>query len=465
MNHKTDTELDQQPLTERYGYLVSYALPCEGISLRSFLYHARDESRFYWESSREHIAFAGMGSAVEITGIGPNRFHQVESQITELFQHVVLLNKDADPLTTPRIFGGFAFHEDHLPDHVWTGFEAAYFVLPHYQLVSIHGEKWLTINVQLPLDESVDSIRAELEIALRERIEFLQSVEADVQNLEQARATRKYFPMDFNTWENNLNAATQRMQNGELKKTVLARICELSFNEAINLDSSLHYLAQHYAECYRFLFEPQAQHGFWGATPELLASVTGAKIETMALAGSIKRGQTPAEDQNYEEILLNDPKERYEHQLVIDQIQANLTPITNELTVHPTGVYKLQNIQHIYTPIEGKLKNPRGILPLVEKLHPTPALGGEPRDKAMQAIADYEPFPRGWYAAPIGWIDYKMDGQFTVAIRSAVAQANRAWLYAGVGIVADSQPAKEWQETALKFRPIMEALGVADDES
>lgn len=465
MNHKMYPDLGQQPLTERYGYLVSYALPCDGISLRSFLYHARGESRFYWESNREHIAFAGMGSAVEITGIGPNRFHQVESQITELFANVILLNKDADPLTTPRIFGGFAFREDHLPDHVWAGFEAAYFVLPHYQLVSIHGKKWLTINVQLPLDESVDSIRDELEIALRERIEFLQSVETDAQNFEQAKVTHKYFPMAFDTWENNLNAATQRMENGELKKAVLARICELIFNTAINLDSALGYLAQHYAECYRFLFEPQAQHGFWGATPELLAGVTGDKIETMALAGSIKRGQTPTEDQDYAEKLLNDPKERFEHQLVSDQIQAKLAPMTDELTVHPTDVYKLENIQHIYTPIEGKLKEPRGILPLVEKLHPTPALGGAPRDKAMQAIADYEPFPRGWYAAPIGWIDYKMDGQFAVAIRSAMTQSNRVWLYAGAGIVADSQPQKEWQETALKFRPIMEALGVVDDKS
>ena len=455
-------DLDQQPLVERYGYLVSYALPCEGISLRSFLYQARGNSRFYWESNREHIAFAGMGNAVEIVGFGQNRFQQVSAQITVLFANVVLLDKTANPLAAPRIFGGFAFHKDHLPDHVWAGFEAAYFVLPHYQLVSIDGQKWLTINVQLPLEETVDSIRDELESALWERIEYLQVVENDAQDLTQSIALKKHFPMNYETWETNIQAATQRMQHGELQKAVLARICELSFDHSINLDSALGYLAQNYVECYRFLFEPQAKQGFWGATPELLVRVAGEKVETMGLAGSIKRGTTPQEDEVYAQILLDDLKERYEHQLVVDQVRTTLESLTQTLIVHPPEVYKLQNIQHIHTPMEGTLSEAKGILPLVEKLHPTPALGGAPRAKAMQAIADYEPFPRGWYAAPIGWIDYQMDGQFAVAIRSAMTRENRVWLYAGAGIVADSQPQKEWDETALKFRPIMEALGVLD---
>lgn len=463
MMSKANNKHNTQPFAERYGYLVSYALPCDDISLRNFLYQARGNSRFYWESNREHIAFAGMGNAVEVMGFGANRFQQVSAQITELFANVVLLNEAADSLTAPRIFGGFSFHEDYLPDHVWAGFEAAYFVLPHYQLVSINGQKWLTINVQLPLDESADAVRDELGQALTEQIEFLRSVENDAIDLSQAQVVNKNFPMPFSTWEANLQTATAQMQNGELKKTVLARICELSFDRAINLDSALVYLADHYAECYRFLFEPQAKQGFWGATPELLAAVSGEKVETMALAASIKRGTTPAEDEQYAQTLLNDPKERYEHRLVIEQITATLKVLTNTLDIQPTGVYKLQNIQHICTPITGTLTSPNGILSLIEKMHPTPALGGAPRDLAMQAIADYEPFPRGWYAAPMGWIDYQMDGQFAVAIRSAMSRENRVWLYAGAGIVADSQPQKEWAETALKFRPIMEALGVTDD--
>jgi menaquinone-specific isochorismate synthase len=125
-------------------------------------------------------------------------------------------------------------------------------------------------------------------------------------------------------------------------------------------------------------------------------------------------------------------------------------------------IYRLSNIQHLYTPIEGQLKQETGILPLVETLHPTPALGGTPRHLAMEFIRQAEPVPRGWYAAPIGWIDCHLDGEFGVAIRSAVCQDRRVWLYAGGGIVADSIPRKEWDETALKFKPMLNALGIGE---
>lgn len=101
-----------------------------------------------------------------------------------------------------------------------------------------------------------------------------------------------------------------------------------------------------------------------------------------------------------------------------------------------------------------------GILPIIEALHPTPALGGDPQDVAMRLIGELEPVPRGWFAAPIGWIDGALNGQFAVAIRSAVTQHDRAWLYAGAGIVAQSDPRQEWDETALKFRPMLGALEI-----
>ena len=100
------------------------------------------------------------------------------------------------------------------------------------------------------------------------------------------------------------------------------------------------------------------------------------------------------------------------------------------------------------------------MLPLLEALHPTPAMGGVPQAQAMDYIAQAEPVPRGWYASPVGWIDHNLDGAFAVAIRSAVSQNERVWLYAGAGIVADSIPQKEWDETALKFKPMLGALGV-----
>jgi menaquinone-specific isochorismate synthase len=181
----------------------------------------------------------------------------------------------------------------------------------------------------------------------------------------------------------------------------------------------------------------------------------------MSLAGSIGRSADPLADAELGQELLESAKDRHEHDLVVMSILSRLAPLTSQLEISPQpGIYKLSNIQHLFTPIRGTLNSADGILPLVEVLHPTPALGGSPRDLAMEFISRAEPVPRGWYAAPVGWIDYKLDGAFAVAIRSAVAQERRAWLYAGAGIVADSVPEKEWAETGLKFRPMLDALGI-----
>jgi menaquinone-specific isochorismate synthase len=181
----------------------------------------------------------------------------------------------------------------------------------------------------------------------------------------------------------------------------------------------------------------------------------------MGLAGSIRRGKNPAEDEELADQLWHDPKERHEHALVVNEIQAKLTPLTRALDV-PTDpqVLRLGYIQHLHTPIHGELQQASGVLPLVERLHPTPALGGSPRAAALEFIRRAEPVPRGWYAAPIGFIDAQLEGMFAVAIRSAIAQERRVWLYAGAGIVASSIPQKEWDEIGLKFKPMLNALGV-----
>jgi menaquinone-specific isochorismate synthase len=229
----------------------------------------------------------------------------------------------------------------------------------------------------------------------------------------------------------------------------------------VDVDGALVYLNEHYNDCYRFLFEPRPFHAFYGATPELLAKVDGRTLTSMALAGSIRRSADPLEDAALGQQLLNSTKDRHEHELVVYSILERLAPLTDKLEIAPQpGVYKLNNIQHLYTPVRAQLLHADGILPIIDLLHPTPALGGTPRRLAMDVIRDAEPVTRGWYAAPVGWIDINMDGAFAVAIRSAVAQDRRAWLYAGAGIVADSEPQKEWEETELKFRPMLEALNI-----
>ena len=440
--------------------LVSYSQPAPGLDPAAFLREAAGHERFYMHhSDAQHNdkVYAGFGIAAEFTAWGEDRFQSIRAKAADLFRDLVLLNHD-DCAARPRLFGGFSFRPDFITENTWAAFAPAYFVLPHYQLTQIGGESWLTINVQLGDGDELDpdAIRAALDARYTALVGAMHAL--PVLNTNELTAIN--YPMSFDAWSDIITDATERMKSGELQKVVLSRVCELRFADRVNIDSALDFLRQKYAGCYLFLFEPSPHLAFYGATPELLVRVEGREIETMALAGSIRRGATPADDDALAQELLDDPKNRQEHGYVANALRERLTPLTDALDIPAEpGIKRLSNIQHLYTPVHGQLKAASGVLPLVEALHPTPAMGGVPQTKAMDYIAAVEPVPRGWYASPIGWIDANLDGAFAVAIRSAISQNERVWLYAGAGIVADSIPQKEWDETALKFKPMLDALG------
>lgn len=443
-----------QSIPAQYGRLISTSIRCDGLTLAQFLQQGRGSQRFYWENSRDDVAFAGVDTALELMAWGADRFKTIQHRARELFADAIVQTEEA--LAAPRLFGGFSFRDDFVPDVAWSDFTPAHFVLPHYQLVRVGEAHWLTLNAHIPYGENPNGLLPELQEALQAKRDDLLAVE--LAPLEAVAPTDTAYPMPFDVWQDHINSATTRMKKGDLNKVVLSRVAEVRFAESVVVDTALAFLAFHYPETYRFLFEPRPYHAFYGATPELLASVRGKHLKTDALAGSIQRGDTPEADAAFAQALLDSDKDRYEHQLVIDGILSRLEPLTDTLNVAQTGIMTLSNIQHLHTPISGTLKQKSGIVPIVEALHPTPALGGDPRDIAMMLIGEYEPVPRGWYAAPVGWIDRDLNGQFGVAIRSAVAQDKRVWLYAGAGIVKDSDPQKEWDETGLKFRPMLSAL-------
>ncbi|MEM9955020.1 MAG: isochorismate synthase [Chloroflexota bacterium] len=444
-------------LPAQYGRLISTHLPCPDVSLADFLRSGRGGERFYWENARDDVAFAGIGVALDIMAYGEDRFETIRYHALELFADAKVLDEQ-EALATPRLFGGFSFRDDFIPDVAWSDFPPAHFVLPHYQMVRVGDTTWLSINAHIDYGEPPLGMLDDLKEALSAKIAQLQTYSSEASH--KAEQIALDYPMPYDTWEKHLTDATRRMKNGEFDKVVLSRVAEVRFKQAIDTDGALDYLAETYPDTYRFLFEPRPHSAFYGATPELLASVKGTQFKTMALAGSIQRGNTAEEDEAYGQALLNSPKDSYEHQVVIDGIREPLAPLSESITIGETGIMTLSNIQHIHTPISATLKQDDGIILIVEALHPTPALGGQPREIAMQAIGEYEPVPRGWYAAPVGWIDRDLNGEFGVAIRSAVAQNQRVWLYAGAGIVADSDPQKEWDEINLKFTPMLSALGI-----
>ena len=444
------------PLNQRYGRLLSCSLPCAGLSLARFLAAAEDQARFYWASPSGSQAFAGTGAAVELTAWGDERYRKIAHSARELFADACVEGA-ANPLAGPRLFGGFAFRDDFTPDNTWSIYAPAFFALPHYQLARSGEHTWLTINAQIPPEESAAGLIPDLQAALRDKLAQLRAAEPAVPAQRQRDLLSIDYPMSYVRWQRMIEAATDRIRAGDLNKVVLARAAELRFDQPVNLPPILQHLAAHYADCYRFLFEPRPRFAFYGASPELLACVQGAQFSTLALAGSIGRSDNAAQDRQLSQTLLHSKKDRHEHQIVIDKMRDRLAPLSESLKIAPTSLLKLSNIQHLQTPLAGQLRRPAGVLPLVEALHPTPALGGDPRPDALRLIRQLEPIPRGWYGAPVGWIDTRLEGEFAVAIRSAVAQEARVWVYAGAGIVSDSEPQPEWEETELKFQPMLDA--------
>lgn len=471
--------------------LVSVTLAARGIELSRFLSQSYGRERFYWAEpggGADSPILLGSGVAAELAVMptltserdddAPDRFAGIAAQLAGLYEGSILLTigpqgvSPADSAThpgRPRLFGGFSFQPDFTPDNTWSHFRPAHFVLPHYQGAIEGDEAWLTINALAPLDDDPATTAAELHEALQARLELLQDNLLRVAYPPTPHFANRdgewlSYPMGQEQWTEIVCAATDAIHNGDLQKVVLARVCEARLPGPIDAAAPLGFLDRRYADCFRFLFEAMPNHAFFGASPELLVRRVGRAVETMALAGSIRRGRSASEDDALAAELLASAKDQHEHALVARMVRSRLAGLAESLKMpDQPEIMRLRNIQHLHTPVRGRLhpEDPATALQLVRVLHPTPALGGVPREGALSFISAYEPVPRGWYAGPVGWLDRELNGAFAVAIRSAVTHFERAWLYAGAGIVGDSDPDKEWAETALKFRPMLEALGEA----
>jgi isochorismate synthase len=256
-----------------------------------------------------------------------------------------------------------------------------------------------------------------------------------------------------------------RIRAGALSKAVLARTLDVELGGALDTLDVLLALWQQHADTHAFLFEPRPGSWLLGAAPEALATLRDGRVTATAVAGSVRRGAHPDEDRALAHSLLDSPKDRAEHRVVVEDMVARLGPLTREVRAEDEPhVLTLARIQHLVTQVEAVARPEYPILHLVEALHPTPAVCGVPRDAALAFLHDAEPFHRGWYAGPVGWFDTEGEGHFVPALRTGVGSGDRWRLFAGAGIVEGSDPASEWEETAIKFVPVLRALAAAGAE-
>lgn len=418
----------------------------------SYQEHMYRGNRFYWSEPGRVLTYVGLGAVLTIEADDKhNRFKYVDSNWKAIADEAIVDAKPS-PYTGPILFGGFSFDPHIAQSDKWSDFAHTSFAVPKYMVTAHNGRYYLTSNALVAPDQEIDE-RVELKKLLDELQQFVQGADTD-----DARASMIHEEIAPSDWMSAVEQAASSIRQGSLEKVVLARSLMLQSEEAFRSETVLRSLLKEQLNTYVFAIDKPSSC-FIGATPERLIKRQGQQLLTLSLAGSIARGQTAEEDEELASFLRHDLKNLHEHRLAVDMIKAAMQQLCLHVEAPEAPIIrKLKDIQHLATPIVGEVKAGVSLLQAVEALHPTPALGGMPREHALEAIRRLEHMDRGWYAAPIGWMNIEHDGEFAAAIRSALLQEERAYLFAGCGIVGDSEPLSEYKETSLKFRPMLKAL-------
>ncbi len=407
---------------------------------------AAGKERVLWMQPSEDAGLAAVGVAARFTGTGAARFKQVAEAWREAMASSQVATDSASPAAMPLALGGFAFDpEGRDAAGPWSAFPDAELVVPLVQVWTQGGACWLTVNARSPADAN------EAETMLDGLLSGHRASDESAGVLDDNGGAS-------DLWRDAVGSAVRRIRAGEMEKVVLAR--EALARGRFDIVDAIDRLRSAYGACTVFAFD-RGGAAFVGATPERLVRLDGRRVQAASLASSRPRGATPEEDEALGLALLADPKEREEHALVVRELRSALSPVCSQLSIPETPeLLRMPNVQHLYTPVEGVADARTAVIDLVERLHPTPATGGAPRDAALEVIRESESFDRGWYAGAAGWVARDGGGEFAVAIRSALVRDGEARLYAGCGIVADSDPEQEYEESCLKLRPMRWALNL-----
>ena len=398
------------------------------------------------QPDRDGYAVCGLGAAAVVEASGPSRFAEVAEACRRLGSGAQYDRVDL-PGAGPVFVGGFAFAASGGRSPEWESFAPAQMVLPEVSFARLGGRAVLTVTA---VGDPASALARLDELGATASMPLI-----DPDPAARPRVASEAPPEHF---EEAVRRAVERIGAGELEKIVLARIVRVHAGHPHDPGALFGALREVFPSCYSFCVgTPEA--AFVGASPELLVRRDGARAQTVALAGTTRRSADPAVDDHLGEQLLTSAKNRAEQAIVAQRIERTLEPVSVWVAVadRPTLV-KVHNVQHLATPIRAQLAEPVPVLELAGRLHPTPAVGGEPGEEAARLIPALEGIDRGWYAGAVGWSDLEEDGELCVAIRCALVHGEVAHLFAGNGIVADSDPADELAETEAKLQALLPLL-------
>lgn len=421
---------------------------------------------FYWEQPARQTALVGAGTALTIETSGNERFQQAGRDWKRLCDQTIvhdLTGNTANTIHGPLLFGGFCFDQQRPTTPLWQDFPDGLLLLPRFLFNQRSDSTTLTLSLLVTATYDLDGLASRLDQEIRQLLQRIaSSIDLTDQAQRQTEINRQYSPRDVqpaSTWKNLVAHAASEIQRGKYAKVVLAREVEvLAGTQSFALPATLQRLRQSYPGANVFALQ-RGERAFIGATPERLVHSHDGTLHTMALAGSAPRGVTEEDDNLLGSELLQSAKNRLEHDIVAASVRNALANLCSRVWAADTPeLLRLKNIQHLQTAIVGELLPGRSLLETLAALHPTPAVGGSPTKSALAFIRENENLDRGWYAGPIGWVDLQGNGEFAVALRSALLEPERARLFAGCGIVADSVPEAEYVESCLKLQVILRSL-------
>lgn len=377
--------------------------------------------------SRHGLLLAGIGEATRILIERPDGAAPAQQQLNEFRGN----NELGLPATGPVAFGAFPFDRE----------AAGELIIPQVVVGNDPaGNRWITTTG----------------ISTAEGVAKARSILNEVSTRPQATTYELTSVVTPELWRDQVVAVVRdRIVAGEFNKVVVARELQLTTDQPIDVPAVLRRLNQNFSTAIIF-----AVDGFIGASPELLVSRDVEMVRAHPLAGTAPRSSDPAVDAALAAALNVSTKDQTEHRITIDWLLDNLLPYCSYVDAEPEpAIITLANVHHLGTKVEGRLSSPAAsVLELVAALHPTPAVGGDPQDLALKVIDTTEPGDRGLYAGPVGWVDSGGNGEFAVGLRSGHVTGNKATVWAGVGVIGDSDPEAELAETRAKFQAMLGAL-------
>jgi isochorismate synthase len=389
------------------------------------------DERWYWEVPEDDTAWVGMGSAATVSTSGPGRFDEAAREADQLLSGLRVTGPPDAPL--PRLAAGFAF-DDTAQSGPWEPFGDGRLVLPAVQVLRRGGRTWV---IRIDGHDRPTPVMVAPDPA--------GPIEVDAADWADEASRAHYRHL--------VELALEAIERGELVKAVPCR--SLRLERRPDVARLLATLRSTYPAC-ATVGVSIGTTSFVAATPERLVAVAGDRLHTAALAGSAPRHADPAIDAALGQGLLTSPKERSEHAVVVDAIDHALQRL-GMVDHHPADpvLLRLHGIQHLHTPIDAQLPRGIGLFDVAGALHPTPAVAGHPGGRSAELRSTHEGMDRGWFASPVGWLDSSGDGEFRVALRSALITDVETTLYAGAGVVRGSDPSRELLETDVKLGALL----------